>query len=85
MENGRVVQLELREFGLTGAVPAEIGRLSALRKLFLGGNQLTSLPAEIGQLTSLRKLNLGSNRLTSVPPEIGQLTSLRSCTSAAIS
>ena len=31
MENGRVVKLELEEFGLTGAVPAEIGRLSALR------------------------------------------------------
>ena len=31
MENGRVVELDLEEFGLTGAVPAEIGRLSALR------------------------------------------------------
>ena len=31
MENGRVVELVLEEFGLTGAVPAEIGRLSALR------------------------------------------------------
>ena len=31
MENGRVVELELENFGLTGAVPAEIGRLSALR------------------------------------------------------
>jgi leucine-rich repeat protein SHOC2 len=30
MENGRVVELELEDFGLTGAVPAEIGRLSAL-------------------------------------------------------
>ena len=54
MENGRVVKLELGEFGLTGAVPAEIGRLSALRELNLGDNQLTSMPAEIGQLTSLR-------------------------------
>ena len=53
MENGRVVELLLEEFGLTGAVPAEIGRLSALRKLDLSGNQLTSVPAEIGQLTSL--------------------------------
>ena len=26
IENGRVVKLELEEFGLTGAVPAEIGR-----------------------------------------------------------
>ena len=85
MENGRVVKLELEEFGLTGAVPAEIGRLSALRELNLSDNQLTSLPAEIGQLTSLEELNLSGNQLTSVPAEIGQLTSLRSCTSAAIS
>ena len=77
MENGRVVELELVEYDLTGAVPAEIGRLSALRVLHLSGNQLTSLPAEIGQLTSLEKLYLIRNQLTSVPAEIGQLTSLR--------
>ena len=82
MENGRVVELELEEFGLTGAVPAEIGRLSALKELDLDDNQLTSLPAEIGQLTSLEELNLVGNQLTSVPAEIGQLTSLRSCTSS---
>jgi len=76
MENGRVVKLELEGFGLTGAVPAEIGRLSALRVLHLEGNQLTSLPAEIGQLTSLTSLDLAYNQLTSVPAEIGQLTSL---------
>ena len=35
MENGRVVELELEEFGLTGALPAEVGRLSALRELEL--------------------------------------------------
>jgi leucine-rich repeat protein SHOC2 len=73
MENGRVVNLELEEFGLTGAVPAEIGRLSALRELNLSSNQLTGVPAEIGQLTSLRKLHLRGNQLTSVPAEIGQL------------
>jgi leucine-rich repeat protein SHOC2 len=76
LENGRVVQLKLEEFGLTGAVPAEIGRLSALRELDLDGNELTSLPAEIGQLTSLEKLYLVDNQLTSLPAEIGQLTSL---------
>ena len=54
IENGRVVKLVLEEFGLTGAMPAEIGRLSALRELILDYNQLTSVPAEIGQLTSLR-------------------------------
>ena len=76
MENGRVVKLDLDELGLTGAVPAKIGRLSALRELNLGANQLTSLPAEIGQLTSLTRLDLGDNYLTSLPPEIGLLTSL---------
>ena len=54
IENGRVVELRVEDFDLTGAVPAEIGRLSALRELDLSSNQLTSVPAEIGQLTSLR-------------------------------
>ena len=47
MENGRVVKLLLDGFGLTGALPAEIGQLTSLTKLWLSGNQLTSLPAEI--------------------------------------
>ena len=76
MENGRVVMLELRDCGLTGAVPAEIGRLSALRQLSLRGNQLTSMPAEIGQLTSLKRLYLNGNQLKSLPAEIWQLMSL---------
>jgi leucine-rich repeat protein SHOC2 len=76
IENGRVVKLLLQEFDLTGAVPAEIGRLSALRVLNLIRTQLTSVPAEIGQLTLLKELYLHDNRLTSVPAEIGQLTSL---------
>ena len=77
IENGRVVELEMEEFDLTGAVPAEIGRLSALRMLNLGVNDLTSVPAEIGQLTSLTVLDLRSNALTSVPAEIWQLTLLK--------
>ena len=48
IENGRLVKLLLDEFDLTGAVPAEIGRLSALRQLNLYDNQLTSVLAEIG-------------------------------------
>jgi leucine-rich repeat protein SHOC2 len=77
MQNGRVVKLGLDYVGLTGALPAEIGRLTALRKLYIGDNLLTSVPAEIGQLTSLRQLRLYGNQLTSVPAEIGQLTSVR--------
>jgi len=77
IENSRVVNLMLEDYSLTGAVPAEIGRLSALRVLILSVNELTSLPAEIGQLTSLEWLSLYGNELTSVPAEIGRLTSLR--------
>ena len=76
MENGRVVELELEDVGLTDAMPAEVGALSALRELDLRYNQLTSVPAEIGQLASLVKLWLRGNELMSVPAEIGQLTSL---------
>ena len=79
MENGRVVELSLEDFGLTGAVPAEIGRLSALRVLNLGVNKLTSLPAEIGQLTSLTGLYLDGNQLTSVPASIINELRARGC------
>ena len=71
MVDGGVAELELDEVSLTGAVPAEVGRLSALRKLSLSYNQLTSVPAEIGQLTSLERLYLGiNNQLTSLPAAI---------------
>ena len=76
MENGRVVELELQDCDLFGVVPAEVGRLTALRVFGLFNNELTSLPAEIGQLTSLEELELNCNYLTSLPAEIGQLTSL---------
>ena len=62
-------------------VPAEVGRLSALRKLSFHNKQLTSQPMEIGQLTSLEWLNLNynwpvghrNNMLTSVPAEKREL------------
>ena len=61
MQDGRVEELDLDEFGLTGAVPAEIGQLTSLDRLDFRENQLTSVPEEIGQLTSLRLLDLGDN------------------------
>ena len=73
--DGRVVELDLPNMRLGGAVPAEIGQLTSL-KGWTSSNQLTSLPAEIGQLTSLTVLSLVDNQLTSLPAEIGQLTSL---------
>ena len=59
------------------SLPPEVGRLTNLRRLDLGGNRLTSLPPEVGRLTNLQELDLGGNRLTSLPPEVGRLTNLR--------
>jgi hypothetical protein len=48
-------------------VPAELGRLTALRDLRLNGNKFTSVPAELGRLTALTRLDLRTNDLKSVP------------------
>ncbi|MCX5770604.1 MAG: GTP-binding protein, partial [Candidatus Hydrogenedentes bacterium] len=53
------------------------GRLTALKGLALGQNQLSTLPPEIGRLTALTWLKLWNNQLSTLPPEIRQLTGLR--------
>ncbi len=60
------------------AVPAEIGRYSALTTLEIRFNAITTLPPEIGNLTKLTQLDLLSNDITTLPPEIGNLTALES-------
>ena len=78
LENGQVVGLDLESIGTqTAAFWAQLKSFPSLKRLYLNGNQLTSLPAEIWQLTSLEVLFLNGNQLTSVPAEIGQLTSLQ--------
>ena len=65
--------------GLTGSLPAELGNLSQLRWLEIGGNSgLTgTIPAELGNLASLESLNLQSNWLTgAIPAALGLLTEL---------
>ena len=78
MAGDRVRFLHLRENGLTGRIPPELGRLTGLGGLFLGQNALTGpIPPELGN-TSLRYLVLGRNELTGpIPPELGKLTRLR--------
>ena len=74
----RVTELTLYEWGLTGEIPAELGKLSNLRWLKLSSNQLTGeIPTELGELTNLRLLNLQSNQLTGeIPTELGKLSNL---------
>ncbi len=59
-------------------LPSELGQLTALSRLALGGPLLIgTIPPELGQLTNLERLTLAGSRLTgAVPPELGQLAQL---------
>ena len=58
------------------SLPPEIGNLSNLQELYLGGNNIEILPLEIENLSQLRQLWLNNNQITSLPSEIGNLTNL---------
>ncbi|MEM9923344.1 MAG: COR domain-containing protein [Cyanobacteria bacterium P01_D01_bin.50] len=86
-----LTELDLSGVKLT-VLPAEIGKLTQLKKLILGkdeydedgvyintiGNKLRELPKEIGLLNQLEELHIAKNQLSSLPAEIGQLTNLQS-------
>ena len=87
--NGRVAGLRLAGNGLRGQVPAELGQLSHLDTLDLGGrwdsaseqwvaNEMTgSIPSSLGGLSNLRSLDLDQNELTGpIPDALGNLANL---------
>ena len=75
---GRVVGLSLRNNGLSGEIPPELGGLSSLRYLSLGWNDLSgAIPPELGSLSNLQGLSLYYNALSgAIPPDLGDLTNL---------
>ena len=75
----RVTGLTLGEKGLTGRIPAELGRLTNLGVLYLWGNQLSGpIPAELGNLPDLQELYLWGNELTGpIPASLSSLTNLK--------
>ena len=62
--------------GKTGTVPSEIGLLTELTNIGLGGNALTSnLPSEIGACSKLSYLALQNNEFSgSIPSQIGTVS-----------
>ena len=64
---------------ISGSIPPELGRLSALETLQLGRSNLDGpIPTELGNLSSLTHLWLFENRLTgTIPPELSKLPALR--------
>ena len=78
-DNGRVTELDLSQNQLTGTIPAQIGRLTDLRRLELWGNNLQGeIPPEVGSLGNLQRLSVWSNQLNgSIPAELGNLSNLR--------
>ena len=75
----RVTGLDLPDNGLTGPVPATLGRLENLERLNLDSNALVgAIPSELGNLEHLERLSLFGNDLTGPAPAwLGNLTRLR--------
>ena len=76
---GRVIELDLRENGLKGAMPPELGNLAALTRLYLSDNELSGeIPRELGNLAGLQWLALNVNGLSGeLPRELGNLAALQ--------
>ncbi|XP_021833841.1 receptor-like protein 2 [Prunus avium] len=54
---------------ISGYIPAEIGQLHLLRKLFLGSNNFSGvIPEQISNLKNLEVLDLSSNHLSGIIP-----------------
>ncbi|MEM6830680.1 MAG: hypothetical protein AAF551_09185 [Bacteroidota bacterium] len=80
VEDGRVTALSFNSANhKIYEIPASIGRLAKLKKLFISGRlEFESLPAEIGELKELTFLSIFRSKwLKELPKEIGGLTSLK--------
>ncbi|XP_024888540.1 protein lap1-like [Temnothorax curvispinosus] len=57
-------------------LPANFGRLSALRTLELRENNMMTLPKSMSRLVNLQRLDIGNNDFTELPEVVGDLINL---------
>ena len=71
--------LNLKGNSLSGSIPATLGDMASIDKLWLYSNDLTgTIPAELSRATTLRQIRLNDNGLTGeIPAELGNLPRLR--------
>lgn len=73
--NKEIVELNINSSNLD-VLPAEIGNLTTLTKLYASGNNFTELPETIGNLTNLTNANFDGSDLEALPAGFANLTSL---------
>jgi hypothetical protein len=73
------LDVSLYRLGLTGGVPASLGKCAKLKRLLLHENQLEGpIPDALGQCGELEVLNLSTNQLTGgVPASLGKCAKLK--------
>ena len=76
--DGRVTHMTLKDNGLSGQLPAQLGNLDQLEELHLTQNQLSGhIPSALGDLSSLRDLRIALNELSgAIPSSLGGLANL---------
>jgi len=78
-KDGHVFVLDLRENNLDGIIPASLGDLSHLSRLYLFRNSLRGeIPPELGNLHAVEFFYLFENSMSgSIPSELGNLKSVK--------
>ncbi|CAI9769935.1 unnamed protein product [Fraxinus pennsylvanica] len=73
----RIVSLNLTGYGLSGSLPKSISKLTALKHLWFGDNNLSGTIPDMSGMNALETLHLENNQLVgSVPISLGELPNL---------
>lgn len=78
-DRGKVTNISLQGYGLSGSIPPAVGRLKCLSGLYLHYNSLQGeIPKELSNLTDLVDLYLNVNELSGfIPKELGSMSNLQ--------